>query len=73
MSFITSPMFIMGASLLAIIYGLILTIWVWRQPEGGQKQREIADAIREGSRAFLHREYKTLAVVTVLVFALLAW
>ena len=68
-----SPVLIFGAAAAAIAYGLILTWLVWREPEGEAPQRAIAAAIREGSRAFLHREYKTLAVVTVIVFALLAW
>jgi K(+)-stimulated pyrophosphate-energized sodium pump len=67
----SSPLFIIVAGLAAIVYGLILTWWVMRQPEGGERQREIARAIREGSRAFLHREYKTLAIVSILVFILL--
>ncbi len=69
----SNPIFIIGASLAAIVYGLILTWRVLRQPQGAAKQREIAEAIREGSRAFLYREYKTLALVSVVVFALLFW
>lgn len=73
MEIITSPVFIIGAALAAIVYGLILTWRVLREPQGGQRQRDIAEAIREGSMAFLKREYQTIAVVAIVVFALLYW
>jgi K(+)-stimulated pyrophosphate-energized sodium pump len=73
MNIITSPIFILLAAVASIVYGLILTVWVLRQPEGGERQREIAKAIREGSNAFLYREYKTIAIVMVVVLVLLYW
>jgi K(+)-stimulated pyrophosphate-energized sodium pump len=70
---ITSPIFVIFAGVLALIYGLILTVSVMKEKEGGDKQREIAKAIREGSMAFIKREYTTIAVVAVIVFILLYW
>src|SRR3989344_4345831 len=73
MIMINSPIFVLFAATLAIIYGLILTFSVMREKEGGEKQREIARAIREGSMAFLKREYTTIAIVATVVFVLLYW
>ena len=71
MNIISSPLFVILAALAAIVYGFILTVSVMKEPEGGEKQREIARAIREGSMAFLKREYTTIAIVATVVFVLL--
>ena len=73
MSIISNPLFVILAAIAAIVYGLILTVSVMKEKEGDEKQREIARAIREGSMAFLKREYTTIAIVAVIVFALLYW
>ena len=73
MNIISSPLFVILAALAAIVYGFILTVSVMKEPEGGEKQREIARAIREGSMAFLKREYTTIAIVATVVFVLLYW
>ncbi len=46
--------------------------YVLRQDEGSAKLKEISAAIREGGLAFIHREYRTLAVVVVVVAIILA-
>jgi K(+)-stimulated pyrophosphate-energized sodium pump len=38
---------------------------------GGPKTVEVGNAIREGAYAFLKRQYKTIAIITVVIFALL--
>jgi K(+)-stimulated pyrophosphate-energized sodium pump len=38
---------------------------------GGPKAQEVGNAIREGAYAFLKRQYKTIAIITVVVFVLL--
>jgi K(+)-stimulated pyrophosphate-energized sodium pump len=44
---------------------------VLRQPEGTDKMRDIARAIQEGSRAYLNRQFRTLAVFGVVLAVLL--
>ncbi|HHE41142.1 MAG TPA: sodium-translocating pyrophosphatase, partial [Dehalococcoidia bacterium] len=46
--------------------------FVLSQDEGSQAVRETSAAIREGAQAFLNREYRTLAIVVVIVAIILA-
>jgi len=61
---------------LAIVAGLgfagILARDVLRRDTGSDRMREIADAIRQGARAFLRRQYKAIAIIAgplAIVFA----
>ena len=64
-------MFAIGTSIIAIIYGAYLAKWVMKQKAGNEKMREIASAIQEGAKAYLNRQYKTIAVVAIAVFGIL--
>ena len=64
-------MFATGASIIAIIYGAYLANWVMKQKAGNDKMREIASAIQEGAKAYLNRQYKTIAAVAIVVFGIL--
>lgn len=46
--------------------------FVLRQDVGSPRMKEISDAIKEGGLAFIHREYRTLGIVVVVVAILLA-
>ncbi len=52
-------------------YGLWLTAWLLRQPEGNERMREISGAVREGASAYLRRQYITIAMVAIVPFILL--
>ncbi len=52
---------------LAIIYTAYLTIWLKRQPSGNERMLEISRAIQTGSKAYLNRQYRTVAVVAVIL------
>jgi K(+)-stimulated pyrophosphate-energized sodium pump len=58
---------------LGVIYALITASWVAKQSAGSEKMIEISDAIKEGATAFLNREYKTVAIVAVVLAALLTF
>ena len=50
---------------LCVAFGL--SSWIGKVSEGNEKMSEIAGHIRDGAMAFLRREYKTMAVVVVVV------
>lgn len=55
--------------LLGMGFAVFLVFKVLKFDEGTEKMREISDAIKEGARAFMNRQYKTIAVIAV-VFAI---
>src|SRR3982751_3379272 len=57
----------------AIAYGLALTLWLLRQPEGNERMREISRAVQEGAAAYLRRQYQTIAVVALVPFLLIGF
>jgi len=59
------------AAVFAIAYGAYLARWVMKQKEGNDKMKEIAGAIQEGARAYLNRQYRTIAAVAVVAFLVL--
>lgn len=52
---------------LAIIYSAYLVYWLLKKPQGDKEMISISKAIQEGSAAFLNRQYKTVAVVAVIL------
>jgi K(+)-stimulated pyrophosphate-energized sodium pump len=63
--------FALIAAVTGIVYGLYLAMWVFKLDAGNQKMQDIAKAIQEGASAYLNRQYKTVAVVAAVLFALL--
>src|SRR6059036_3053678 len=57
----------------AIAYGLYLTLWLLRQPDGNDRMREIAKAVQEGAAAYLKKQYTAIAVVAIVPFLLLGF
>ncbi len=60
------------AAVIALIVAFLLTSWVSRQDEGTDRMKEIAGFIRQGAMAFLKREYMTMIIVIIVLFAVLA-
>ncbi|WP_210483098.1 sodium-translocating pyrophosphatase [Microvirga antarctica] len=59
--------------LLSIVYGLWAINDVMKRDAGSQRMQEIAAAIAEGAKAYLRRQYTTIAIVGVVLFAILAY
>jgi K(+)-stimulated pyrophosphate-energized sodium pump len=57
----------------ALAYGLYLTYWLLKRPDGNDRMREIAKAIQEGAAAYLRKQYTTIAVVSIVPFLLLGF
>ena len=61
------------ASLIAIFYGLILSQSILKKSDGNARMQEIAKAIQEGAGAYLNKQYKTIAVIAVVLFLIIGF
>lgn len=63
--------FIFGTGALALGFAVCLSLYIIRQPIGNPKMKEIYDAIRAGSKAYLKRQYKTIAIISIILTLIL--
>ncbi len=61
----------LGAAVLAVIYGAVTASWILKRSPGNERMQEIAGAIQEGAKAYMNRQYLTIAVVGVALFVIL--
>ena len=61
------------AGLLSIIYGFLTGKVILSQSSGNSKMQEIASAIQVGAKAYLNRQYKTIAIVGVFVLVIISF
>ena len=64
--------FALFSSVAAILYGVITSFRIVSLDAGSAKMRAIADAIAEGSAAYLQRQYSVIAAVALVIFLALA-
>ncbi|MBB4040896.1 K(+)-stimulated pyrophosphate-energized sodium pump [Microvirga flocculans] len=59
--------------LLSIAYGFWAIADVMKRDAGSQRMQEIAGAIAEGAKAYLRRQYFTISIVGIVLFAVIAY
>src|SRR5208337_2179175 len=65
-------LFAICCGILGVIYAVMTAMWVSKQDAGSAKMQDISNAVKEGAYAFLAREYKTVAMVAVVIVILIA-
>jgi len=69
----TELLFVLACGLLAIVYGVWASRSVLTASPGNQRMQEIAGAIQEGAKAYLNRQYRTIAVAGAVIFVIISF
>ncbi|MBU6507283.1 MAG: sodium/proton-translocating pyrophosphatase, partial [Alphaproteobacteria bacterium] len=62
---------VIASGLIAVLYGIVTARLVLAADPGTDRMKEIAAAVQEGAQAYLSRQYRTIAMVGVVIFIVL--
>ncbi len=69
----TQLMFALACGVLALVYGIWASRSVLAASAGSERMQEIAGAIQEGAQAYLNRQYRTIAMVGVVIVVIISY
>ena len=62
-----------AAGVLAVLYGVFSMMAILRLPAGSARMQDIAAAVQAGAKAYLNRQYSTILVVGIVLFAIIGF